>query len=637
MKGIRVYDLGLRDWRREIELSRVKRLCLSTRTEIHAANHEQINCLELDSIDARYLLAGGVDGRVSIYDLEQCPKKEKEDEDEKGDDDGKVQVIDALVASSRSNPAHSEHIPVSRMYISSIDWYPYDTGAFITGSLDHSVKIWDTNEFCPIANFDLGSKVFCAKVHSTNSQSFVAAATEKHGIRLCDMNSGSSVHTLQGHREAVTQVAWSPSSEYLLASGDKVGSVKVWDIRKGGTSASLLSLDWQQDHTATANPDPFYRHINHRLDAIARAHEDAIMALVYSSCGNFLVSSGNDRRIRLWDAHSGNMHTTNYTGGRRSVFPYQMKTLSLPSSGSVGDIIALPRDQCDVALYSMHSTSGDPFHTLAGHFKHVNAIAYRDRLQQLCTGGKDGMIFLWEPHLQLQEGHTGDSRRGSGDVWLDSDSGADSDSSAEVVAVRPGGNRGRGRGRGSRVTESRRGRGFVPAIIARIMEEVDPTHPFSSSSSSVPLSTRPVPTVPPPSSPSSPSYAAPLSGSTGYYNRSSHMREYLTGPSNIEIQTEIQTEVRREYSWLGPLPSESKSEVLSAVSVVGQGQWQGQGQGQGQSSSVLNDRVIGSERQGRGRGRGRGRGESARALIMKKVDNALLRGGGGRGGGGGRC
>ena len=128
-------------------------------------------------------------------------------------------------------------------YISCIQWYPVDTGLFSSSSFDGTVKLWDTNEFSVVASFDIGSKVFCSRM-SLSGQ--IAIGGETNEIRICDPVSGGMSHALIGHRSSVTAIDWNPYSEYMLVSGGNDGTIKLWDTRKGGSSAIIMSLDWRE-------------------------------------------------------------------------------------------------------------------------------------------------------------------------------------------------------------------------------------------------------------------------------------------------------------------------------------------------------------------------------------------------------
>lgn len=48
--------------------------------------------------------------------------------------------------------------------ISMVQWYPHDTGIFITSSVDRMLRIWDTNELCVSKGariFILCAMLFC--------------------------------------------------------------------------------------------------------------------------------------------------------------------------------------------------------------------------------------------------------------------------------------------------------------------------------------------------------------------------------------------------------------------------------------------------------------------------------------------
>ena len=52
-----------------------------------------------------------------------------------------------------------QHQPGHKHSVTAVQWYPMDTGLFISGSTDGSVRVWDTNTFTSAGIFDLGSKV----------------------------------------------------------------------------------------------------------------------------------------------------------------------------------------------------------------------------------------------------------------------------------------------------------------------------------------------------------------------------------------------------------------------------------------------------------------------------------------------
>jgi DNA excision repair protein ERCC-8 len=86
--------------------------------------------LQIDGSEARYLLAGASDGSVGVYDTQQAT------------------TFDSITHTAKHEALFTvdKSVPQGHMYsVSSVQWYPVDTGLFVTGSFDNNINLWDTN------------------------------------------------------------------------------------------------------------------------------------------------------------------------------------------------------------------------------------------------------------------------------------------------------------------------------------------------------------------------------------------------------------------------------------------------------------------------------------------------------------
>lgn len=357
-------------------------------------DYAAVNSLSLETTDYQYLLSGSNDSSIKLWDLKQQETIREENEIDANlhlhpttfdnfDYDNPVSTFVNLA----TIPKRHHH----KFGISCIQWWPYDTGMFASSSFDHTVKIWDTNELTPVHTFDLLNKVYDIDISAENA--LIATANDQPFIRLLDLNSTSSAHTLLGHKGKTLVVKWHPINLNILASGGYDGEVKIWDIRRSQSCLTQLDMLRTNDSSYTTK--------------LSKAHLGPVNGLVWDPLGSLLYTVGNDDKIRVWDLV--NVSTPppinkliNFGPLIRNKHPHTIPLLLNPQGETETQFLLFPSESGDVFI----------FRTIDG--KLVNRLARKGsrntgRTVSMCNGGPstakyfcgtiDGEIISWGPCL----------------------------------------------------------------------------------------------------------------------------------------------------------------------------------------------------------------------------------------------
>eukprot|EP00808_Paulinella_micropora_P014492 g19174.t1 len=373
-------------------------------------SHElSISSLDFDKVENRYLLSGGAAGRISLFDMEQTGRLEDAATDTaaqlQAEEEARLQSCSRLErrrhvqraptrTSTRQEPlavfqnvdavgpaAFGGAAALPRA-VHTLQWYPFDTGLFLSGGADGKVKAWDSNVGEVAETFDLNSRVEGLHVSCVATHALIAVASHFAQVRLCDMRSGAFSHSLQGHRDCVTAVQWSPRREHMLASGSEDRAVLLWDIRRSGPLMLLDQLNRQ------APSDVAARRGSSTASSLVTSHDGALAELRFSPDGGSLLSAGRDGRLRLWRTSSGLNSLVNFTGATNT---HKVQRFVL---GLDGSSVYYPQGS-EVHIYCLQTGKRMTKTLQGGHLDRVLCLSINPRRAEIYSGGQDCLLLRW--------------------------------------------------------------------------------------------------------------------------------------------------------------------------------------------------------------------------------------------------
>lgn len=358
-----------------------------------------VNWLSIDGQAEQFMLSAGADSSIHMWDLNQTKNREIDVTLRQGIHQDSIQDIQEIGTIDRGKTkGHGFGVSV-------IQWWPFDNGMFISGSFDGSIKVWDTDSLSEAYNFSMDVRVYNLDICTVpGSAGLVATACDHPFVRLIDLRSTSSAHTLVGHSGKVICAKWSPTSEYILATGGSDGGLRVWDIRQ--SNACLYELDLNRtDLEFRPQGAGFTRSIEslHTKYQRPKAHRGAINSVMWSPKGDYLISSGNDDKIKVWSLYptGGRCMAINFGPLVRNKYSQTLGPCMTPVCQSEQPVIMVPSDNGEILM--LNASDGTLVKRLVrgrNIARSTCIVGQGARSFRYYSGSLDGTISVWEPELR---------------------------------------------------------------------------------------------------------------------------------------------------------------------------------------------------------------------------------------------
>lgn len=192
-----------------------------------------------------------------------------------------------------------------------------DKDELLTTGEDGSVAVWSLKNFEELYKFQVSTEMVRTMAVSKD-ESEIAFGSKDYAIYIYNTSDYSFKHRLQDHSMPVTSLAYHPDGQYLI-SGGRDAILNVFDLPNYNLEETITAHMFgvygivfhpTLPYFATCSQDKsikvwdsenfkLYKVLS--LEKNGLGHSHSINKIIWSNDGKYLISTGDDRLVMIWE------------------------------------------------------------------------------------------------------------------------------------------------------------------------------------------------------------------------------------------------------------------------------------------------------------------------------------------------